>query len=83
MVTNTNTNTDEFTRLVDDLLWVHTQNGSSHDLKAGVVAMIADYTADPDHYSDGSPVGTEYVPDYAPNVIMWAPLPPPHRRQGS
>jgi hypothetical protein len=42
--------------------------------------MLAEYTADPRHYSDGSPIGAEYIPDYAPNVIAWEPLPPPHRR---
>ena len=41
--------------------------------------MIADYTADPDHYSDGSPVGVEYIPDDVPIVISYKPLPPPHR----
>ena len=42
--------------------------------------MIAEYTADSDHYSDGSPIGAEYIPDHAPNVILCEPLPPPHRR---
>jgi hypothetical protein len=42
--------------------------------------MLAEYTADPRHYSDGSPIGAEYIPDYAPNVIVWGPFPPPHRR---
>jgi hypothetical protein len=75
----TNTNSAAFTQLVDDLLWLHAarlQDG----LTTAMNVMIAEYTADPDHYSDGSPVGTGYIPDYAPNVICFEPLPPPHRR---
>jgi hypothetical protein len=83
MSTNTDTNSAAFTRLVDDLLWVYGRKWSNRDLSTGMDAMIAEYTGDPDHYSDGSPVGTEYVPDYATNVILWGPLPPPHRRRGA
>lgn len=69
------------TMLLDDLLWLHSRGASLHDnLSTAVDAMVAEYTADPDHYSDGSRVGTEYIPDYATNVILWGPLPPPHRR---
>src|SRR6476620_5168152 len=77
--TDTNTNSANFTRLVDDLLWLHARGNSDDGLDTAVNAMIAEYTADPDHYSDGSPVGAEYIPDYAPNVICFKPLPPPHR----
>jgi hypothetical protein len=54
MNTNTNTNSAAFTRLLDDLLWLHARGCSSADgLREAVDAMIADYTDDPDHYSDG------------------------------
>ena len=75
-----NANSDAFTRLRDDLLWLHSRGPSNDGLREAVDAMIAEYTANPDHYSDGSPIGAEYIPDYAPNVIVWGPLPPPHRR---
>ena len=79
---NTNINTDSagYTRLIDDLLWLHARGQSNDGLQEAVDAMIAEYTANPDHYSDGSPIGAFYIPDYAPNVIAWEPLPPPHRR---
>jgi hypothetical protein len=83
VTTNTNTNTDSaaYTRLLDDLLWMYSQNKThAGGLDTAVDAMIVDYTADPDHYSDGSRVGGEYIPDYAPNVIAWGAFPPPHRR---
>jgi hypothetical protein len=78
-----NTNSAAFDILVDDLLWVYQRGLNNHDQRTDVDAMIADYTADPDHYSDGSPVGAEYIPDHAPNVIAWGSMPPPHRRQTS
>jgi hypothetical protein len=81
--TNTNTNTDSaaYARLIDDVLWMYSQNQShGGSLETAVDAMIAEYTANPYHYSDGSPIGAEYIPDYVPNVIVWGPLPPPHRR---
>jgi hypothetical protein len=66
---------------VDDLLWLYAQNQTRPGgLETVVDAMIAEYTANADHYSEGSPIGAEYIPDYAPNVILWGPLPPPHRR---
>ena len=81
MTTNTNTDSAALIRLLDDLLWMYSQNQThAGDLKTAVDAMIAEYRANPDHYSDGSPIGTEYIPDYAPNVIAWEPFHPPHRR---
>ena len=83
MSTSTNTNTDSaaYTRLVDDLLWMYSEYRThAGGLDAAVDAMIAEYTADPDHYSDGSRAGGEYIPNYAPNVIVWGAFPPPHRR---
>lgn len=68
-------------RLLDDLLWMYSRNQTHPGgLETAVDAMIAEYTANPDHYSDGSPIGGEYIPDYPGNVIAWGPLPPPHRR---
>jgi hypothetical protein len=79
MNANTNTDSAEFTRILDDLLWLHARGNSDDGQREAVDAMIANYTDDPNHYSDGSPVGAEYIPDYAPNVICFKPLPPPHR----
>ena len=72
----------DFTRLRDDILWLYAAQGCSptDGLRVAVDAMIAEYTADSDHYSDGSRIGAEYIPDCAPNVILYEPLPPPHRR---
>ena len=47
--------------------------------------MLADYTTDPDHYSDGTPVEEECGPaEDDPSRYFLAssvrPLPPPHRR---
>ncbi len=80
MTANTNTDMAARTRLIDDLLWLHARRNSNDGLQEAVDAMIAEYTANPDHYSDESPIGALYVPDYAPNVIAWEPFPPPHRR---
>jgi hypothetical protein len=75
----TNADLAAYTRLLDDLLWLHSRGGSYDGPQESVGAMIAEYTANPDHYSDGSRTGAEYIPDYAPNVIIWGPFPPPHR----
>jgi hypothetical protein len=80
MSTNAKTNSTAYTRLIDDLLWLHARGPSNDGLREAVDAMIAEYTANPDHYSDGSPIGEQYIPHYAPNVIAWEPLPPPYRR---
>jgi hypothetical protein len=81
MTTNTNTDSATLNDLLDDLLWLYSRNQThAGGLETAVHAMIAEYTANPDHYSDGSPIGAEYIPDYAPNVIVWGPFPPPHRR---
>lgn len=80
MNANTNADSTAYTRLIDDLLWLHARGHSNDGLREAVDAMIAEYTANPDHYSDGSPIGAQYIPDYAPNVIAWEPFPPPHRR---
>jgi hypothetical protein len=78
---NPNADSAVFTRLLDDLLWVHARKWNDDDgLSTAVNAMIADYTPDPDHYSDGSPVGVDYILDDFPNVILYDALPPPHRR---
>ena len=59
----TNTNSDAFTRLLDDLLWLHARGSEANDrLQGAVDAMIAEYTANGDQYSDGSPTGEEYDP---------------------
>jgi hypothetical protein len=80
MTTNTNTDSAAFIRLLDDLLWMYSHNQTHPGrLETAVDEMISEYTANPDHYSDGSPIGAEYIPDYASNVILWGPLPPPHR----
>jgi hypothetical protein len=80
MTANTNIDLAAYTRLIDDLLWLHSRGNSNDRLQEAVDAMIAEYTANPHHYSDGSATGAEYIPDYAPNVIVWGPFPPPHRR---
>jgi hypothetical protein len=80
MTANTNIDVAGYSRLVDDLLWLYARGNSNYGLQEAVDAMIAEYTANPDHYSDGSPIGEPYIPDYAPNVIVWEPFPPPHRR---
>jgi hypothetical protein len=80
MNANTNADSTAYTRLIDDLLWLHARGHSNDGLREAVDAMIAEYTANPDQYSDGSPIGAQYIPDYAPNVIAWEPFPPPHRR---
>ena len=83
MTANSNTDSAAHTRLIDDLLWLHARGPSNDGVRKAVDAMIAEYTANPDHYSDESPIGAQYIPDYAPNVIAWEPLPPPHRRAGT
>jgi hypothetical protein len=81
MNTNTNTHSAADTRLIDDLLWMYSRNRThAGGLETAVDAMIAEYTANPDHYSDGSPIGGEYIAGSRSNVIVWGPLPPPHRR---
>jgi hypothetical protein len=81
MNTKNNTESGGYRRLLDDLLWLYSLNREHvSGLSTVVDAMIAEYTANPDHYSDGSSIGAEYIPDDVPNVIVWGPLPPPHRR---
>jgi hypothetical protein len=85
----TNTNSDVFTRLRDDLLWLHARGSKANDRLQGVVdAMIAEYTADGDQYSDGSPTLEEYDPVWDdpddPSLYRLGsdirPCLPPHRR---
>ena len=79
-----NTDRAALTRLIDDLLWMYHSSGKglgvSWEEWEAVQEMITDYTIDSQHYSDGSPVGGEYIPDDVPNVIVFGPFPPPHRR---
>ena len=56
MTTNTNIDLAAYSRLIDDLLWLHARGLSNDGLQEAVDAMIAEYTANPDHYSDGSPI---------------------------
>jgi hypothetical protein len=85
----TNTNSDAFTRLLDDLLWLHARGSEANDrLQGAVDAMIAEYTANGDRYSDGSLTGEEYDPVWDdpddPNLYrlgsQFRPCLPPHRR---
>ena len=79
-----NTDRAALTRLIDDLLWMYHSSGKGRGVSweewEAVQEMITDYTIDSQHYSDGSPVGGEYIPDDVPNVIVFGPFPPPHRR---
>src|SRR6185503_15253421 len=47
-------------QLLDDLLWLRT--GVVWDRQDAVDKMLADYTTDPDHYSNGTPVEEQYDP---------------------
>ena len=63
-----------FTRILDDPYGSTPHKHSDPWTGNGDLPMIADYTADPDHYSDGSPVGYEYIPnDVVANVISFQP----------
>lgn len=82
MNTNTNTNSAAFTRVVDDLLWLHAGGGSWDDaFRTAVESMVANYTADANSYSDGSVVWEEYeeFPGYY-FATKGALHLPPHRR---
>lgn len=76
-----NTNSDAFTRLLDDLLWLHARGPSNDGLREAADAMIADYTADANRYSDGSEVWEWYdeFPGYY-FATKGALHLPPHRR---
>lgn len=72
--------------LLDDLryFWASTVDNNStmcdHDAANEVVSK---YTDDPLHYSDGSPVGTEYLSDDPKGVVRYQAFKPPHRRLNS
>jgi hypothetical protein len=54
MTTNTNTDSATLNELLDDLLWLYSRiQTHAGGLETAVHAMIAEYTANPDHYSDG------------------------------
>jgi hypothetical protein len=80
MTSNTDTNSDAFIRLLDDLLWLHGR-GSRDGLREAVDAMIASYADDVNHYSDGSVV-LEWYQEYPGHYfrIKGALHLPPHRR---
>jgi hypothetical protein len=78
---NTNTNSDAFTRLLDNLLWLHGRANPDDGLREPVEAMIADYADDANRYSDGSEVWEWY--DEFPGCYFatkGALRLPPHRR---
>lgn len=81
MTTNTNTNSTAFTRLLDDLLWLHGRGNPDDGLREAVKAMIADYADDANRYSDGSEVWELYdeFPGYYFGTKGALHL-PPHRR---
>ena len=56
----TNTNSTAYTRLLDDLLWLHARGNPDDGLREAVEAMLADYTDDANRYSDGSEVWKWY-----------------------
>jgi hypothetical protein len=76
---------DTLTRqLLDDLLWLHACSCIEEGLQDAMAAMLADYTDDPNRYSDGSEVWEDWTdalpPGYsAPNPRAALYL-PPHRR---
>jgi hypothetical protein len=61
MSTNTNTKSTAFTRLLDDLMWLHGRGNPDDGLREAVEAMVADYTDDTNRYSDGSEVWKWYA----------------------
>ena len=70
-------------QLLDDLLWLRT--GVVWDRQDAVDKMLADYTTDPDHYSNGTPVEEQYDPAALDPSLYFLgssvrPLLPPHRR---
>jgi hypothetical protein len=70
---------------LDAIPWLRGRGCDSDDVLAEAVdAMIADYTEDANHYSDGSVVWEWYdyenPPGYAPSSIRAALHLPPHRR---
>jgi hypothetical protein len=81
MTTNTNTKADAFTRLLDDLLWLHGRRCSADGLQEAMDAMVACYTDDANRYSDGSVVFEWYeeFPEYYFSNKGELHL-PPHRR---
>jgi hypothetical protein len=81
MTTNTNTDSATLNELLDDLLWLYSRNQThARGLETAVHAMIAEYTANLITTAMGRLSVRSYIPDYAPNVIVWGPFPRPHRR---
>ncbi len=81
----TNTNSDAFTRLRDDLLWLHARANPDDGLREAVEAMIADYADDANRYSDGSEVWEWYgeFPGYYFAATGELHLPPHRRNAGN
>ena len=81
MTTSANTRSDAYTRLLDDLLWIHARGNHDDGLREAVAAMIADYTDDANRYSDGSVVFESYEEFPGHYFSTKGELhPPPHRR---
>jgi hypothetical protein len=75
-------------QLLDDLLWLRAGScrGIGEGLEDAVAEMLADYTTEPDRYSDGSELWEDYWSDFEREVGYAPPNPraglllPPHRR---
>lgn len=76
-----NTNSEPFTRMLDDLRWRNAWGRTIEELQEIADGALADYTDDPDHYSDGSEVIEWYeeYPGYYFSTRGALHL-PPHRR---
>jgi len=71
------------TELIDDLLWAYAcaiEADSSLQGDGALSVMMREHIGDIEFYSDGSPIGGEYLPDHQGNVIGWESYKPPHRR---
>jgi hypothetical protein len=64
---------DQIRRLADDLLWLNAGTGIRGDMRDAVDLMIADYTADPNRYSEGSPYGNTTTSTMAAPVAAVSP----------
>ncbi|MCZ8377648.1 hypothetical protein O6P37_02105 [Mycobacterium sp. CPCC 205372] len=76
---NHSTNSEAFSQLLDDLLWLNGRGRFKDGLQEAVDAIVADYTDKPNRYSDGSPVHCDkYLGHYfiAEDQLEL----PPHRR---
>lgn len=79
--------TNNFAKFIDDLLWLYAWVSSNEspdeDEHVVIKSMIKEYTDNIEIYSDGSYTGTQYIPDDIPNVILYQPFRPSHRKQCS